>query len=793
MINLFQITANDASMSYLATIFGNVNGVISIAGQSLGDSITLLGTMFKTFNSIVLVVAIVVLVYVTVVGVLATAYEGEFLGKKWNNIWVPLRLVIGFALLVPTGSGYCGIQILIMWVIVQGIGAADTLWNTALSYVTLMGSPYAKANVPNVDVTQKLNLLFQGLVCDATSRKSYDNPIDKTSPDGGYYCAGSSSSFCGGKPEINTSTSVNTLPLGPTGRCGVLTYCDQSTQGDCKDPNSLTCLSCQAQVRALTQIVPVLYGIAQQMVNADYSYRQFYYNSASSTNNSGWQWIYSYCGAQTDVIQKPQCCIKRNVSEPTCEGEPEESTPLPNVNYTPGGQKDIKNAGEKAVKDLYWAYWPQLGPTLGKDVDFIKTAVNFYTDQANQALTTYIASQGQNPNNLNSALQTASAQGWIFAGAYYYAMANMNGQQLKAALPQLLWKDDNFPTDVYRNNFLSASFLTTAASGNAAAAASAMINKMPELNNASQAISAAASTILDSFQDNLTAGGQGSPNPLISLQRLGSILMIVAQTLFVVFFVVILTAGILGGLNIFVLGTGVTNPFGLAANIAAMVLMPLIYAALGIMIALGGLLAVYTPLIPYIVFAFGALGWLISTIEAMVAGPLVALQVLIPSEHQGPLGKAEGALMLLFNIFLRPSLMIFGMMGAMLLATVAVRMVNAGFGMVYNALIGTTAVPGSFDPISFFMMMGAYVMFILAVLNKCFALINVVPQQVMRWIGGQGEEVGAPLQEVKGGVEGVGGRGSGAMTSGREKEVAKVGLEQREAKKGAPGGGVKKE
>jgi defect-in-organelle-trafficking protein DotA len=177
------------------------------------------------------------------------------------------------------------------------------------------------------------------------------------------------------------------------------------------------------------------------------------------------------------------------------------------------------------------------------------------------------------------------------------------------------------------------------------------------------------------------------------------------------------------------------------------------------------------------VFAFGALGWIISVIEAMVAGPLVALQVLVPSEHQGPFGKAEGALMMLFEIFLRPTLMIFGMMAAMLLATVAIKMVNAGFGIVFNSFGKATWSTG--DPIFFFMMMGAYVMLVLAVLNKCFALINVVPQQVMGWIGGKGVEVGAPTDQVKGGIEAVGSRAGGALGRETPKGVGEKGRELR--------------
>src|SRR3990167_6962510 len=142
MISLFAPSVNDQSLVYLYSIFGSMNGVIPAPGGAASSStmVTLLGTMFKTFNSVVLAVGALIVVYITVVGIMNTAHEGKFMGKDWNNLWIPIRVVMGIASLVPTGSGYCGLQIVMMWVIVQGIGAADTLWGTALSYVNTMGS-----------------------------------------------------------------------------------------------------------------------------------------------------------------------------------------------------------------------------------------------------------------------------------------------------------------------------------------------------------------------------------------------------------------------------------------------------------------------------------------------------------------------------------------------------------------------------------------------------------------------------------------------------------------------------
>jgi hypothetical protein len=149
------------------------------------------------------------------------------------------------------------------------------------------------------------------------------------------------------------------------------------------------------------------------------------------------------------------------------------------------------------------------------------------------------------------------------------------------------------------------------------------------------------------------------------------------------------------------------------------------------------------------------------------------------------MGKAEPAIMLIFGIFLRPTLMIFGLMAAMLLATVVVTMIGSTFNYIFRG--GLVA----FDPLSLIFVLVAYVGLILAALNKCFAVINLIPQQVMRWIGGQGEGVEAPMQEIKGGIDTAGGKAGGGL-EGTSKATAK---DAYKAKKGrdadkSGGGGV---
>lgn len=129
----FAPPSGDYSMVFLGNIFGIVDGVLHGSGSQI------MGALFGVFNAAVLAIGGIIISYTTVVSTMNTAQEGEMLGHKWSSIWIPLRSTAGLALLIPKASGYCMMQIFVMWIIVQGVGAADKVWNAALSYLNRGG------------------------------------------------------------------------------------------------------------------------------------------------------------------------------------------------------------------------------------------------------------------------------------------------------------------------------------------------------------------------------------------------------------------------------------------------------------------------------------------------------------------------------------------------------------------------------------------------------------------------------------------------------------------------------
>lgn len=129
----FAPPATDYSVIFLGNLFGVVDGVLRGSGSQI------MGVMFGVFNSAVLALGGIIIMYTLMVSTMNTAHEGQMLGQKWSSIWIPVRSTLGLALLIPKASGYCLMQIFVMWVVVQGVGAADKIWEAALSYLNRGG------------------------------------------------------------------------------------------------------------------------------------------------------------------------------------------------------------------------------------------------------------------------------------------------------------------------------------------------------------------------------------------------------------------------------------------------------------------------------------------------------------------------------------------------------------------------------------------------------------------------------------------------------------------------------
>ncbi|MGI9214189.1 MAG: DotA/TraY family protein, partial [Gammaproteobacteria bacterium] len=186
---VFDPPVTDKSVEYLGIVFGN-----NIGGLHLGTSTNtsaFLGNLFEKLNGIVVAIATVVLLYTSILSTVNTAQDGEIMGKKWSSVWIPLRSSMGLLLLAPIpGSGYSLIQVAVMWIVLNGIGAADTIWNlvadSIATGINVVQNQKNSDQLSNLEVRSLINNatmispnIFRSLVCLELLNK-YTPPEDLT-------------------------------------------------------------------------------------------------------------------------------------------------------------------------------------------------------------------------------------------------------------------------------------------------------------------------------------------------------------------------------------------------------------------------------------------------------------------------------------------------------------------------------------------------------------------------------------------------------------------------------------
>lgn len=123
----FMPATGDMTTWLLTSIFGDWKG---------STQVPMIGGAMAVYNAFALAFGTMMFSYMTIVGTLNSAQDGELLGKKWSTMWVPLRFTVGVSLMIPMASGYSTIQHFILWLALAGGGAASQVWAASVSNMT---------------------------------------------------------------------------------------------------------------------------------------------------------------------------------------------------------------------------------------------------------------------------------------------------------------------------------------------------------------------------------------------------------------------------------------------------------------------------------------------------------------------------------------------------------------------------------------------------------------------------------------------------------------------------------
>lgn len=669
----FDPPSTDISVAILNQLFG---GLLTKGHDAFGGAIL-------TFNSAVLAIGGILAAYTILAGTLGTAHDGEMLGKKFSSVWLPIRYALGTALVLPVlPGGYCIMQQIVMWLVVQGIGLADIVWESYL-------------DVPPITLNSKMNF---------STKKEIQIFAENVA-----------------LAQACTQVSAAVMNDG-TGKGG---------------------------------------GIINIVVRPLGSYK---YGVIADSNNKN-QFLFGDQGGKFTLLTSTVCGI---ANLPPVPAETVKDMLGGSRSSTGGKLGDISSAFKiPATTPIYQAHWDsgkKLIDNLGKvaavaaeaqtPIEYaeVQKAADEYIKTVQKASDAYIKS-----GDPFSAIKTASKQqGWILAGAWYTKLTMLNKQISSSvntaptasgvmSLGQIFgvkWLDSINPrVGTLQQNILyhkGERFIEESAESASATAKQA--------RESGDNFLAKITSKITEFATGIDMGNlQNDTRPaIIIIQEAGENLL----ALWANMMTAMATVGLVLGIK--VLGSGVD------LNPAVTTIIGFLVAPIAALVAIGFTLAYMLPNLPFLMWIGVVLGWLIMVIEAILAAPLWAVMHLHPNGDDMT-GKGANGYMLILGLTLRPVLTIFGLIAALAVTDLMGEFVNKIFFSVFftGNMTGWIAILGIVFG------MGVYCMAMFSLFKKTFSLMHVIPDQLLRWIGGGGEQLGQYAGSVADGA----GKGIGAATA----------------------------
>ncbi|MDF1796595.1 MAG: DotA/TraY family protein [Coxiellaceae bacterium] len=740
-------SSTDMSIKYLGQVFGTVPGVLTGSGSGL------MGQLFLVFNQGIMVVAFVYLLFniAQVIMNYGMSPQGQ---SKINVIMTMFRVSIGLALLVPMSTtGYSAIQDVMMKVVVEGTKLADLTWNQALDYLQNGGVLYSPAGGGNQlasmsQLTQynyiqqaKLgqsqpgdslaNLLFKDEVCMFVSNH-YNQQNKSEDP---VAAQGAKGTYSIDPVQPVMSSDGKSLVAG-TGAVYFPGYGDMPRRGGGHSCGSIsvdssTLAGMGAKQMQYQQAFAAIYQMAldmQPLAKAQANRINTQNVSAGLSATAGGKWL-SQAVLQYVNLMKPVAAYQ-SVQSKASQGS----------FFTEAKAEGWFNAG-----GFYWdlSRWNDAIASAGTPVKLVPLIpVTTYPSVISDAITH--ADNTLGGNGITN----------IWGNGY---------QQIENAISS---NDSNDPMSGRDNkigrksNLLFPHNITFDTGG--IDFASIMQNELRG--------------VINQVQSSLNPTDPTSYDPLEMVRLLGKHCLSAAGGIWIKTITWSVSLSAVMGI------CDAASPGPTIMKAMMSWLMPMWTMIATSLFAAGFMLAFYAPLYPYLLFLFGVIGWLLSVVEAMIAAPLVCFGMTHPEGHDF-MGRAEQALMLALGVFLRPALMVIGFLAGLLMTYVGYSFVNTVLGRVFASAFGGTLSPGDqYTPMggvwtvitgsphsrgqnSHFtghdfsdfllvpLLLVAYGMVVIEVVNQCFSAIHVIPDQVLRWIGGPVQQ--DTTEQRAGAVKGV--------------------------------------
>ncbi len=128
---------NDVAYNFLHNTFGQVGladiwtGTDNPAGNLMADMVA---GMLATYSQAMLIIAGFIVIYLLITTVAESAQTGQPFGKRFDTVWAPIRLAVAVGLLVPiTSGGYNSAQLIVFQAAHWGSALATNIWVNGLT------------------------------------------------------------------------------------------------------------------------------------------------------------------------------------------------------------------------------------------------------------------------------------------------------------------------------------------------------------------------------------------------------------------------------------------------------------------------------------------------------------------------------------------------------------------------------------------------------------------------------------------------------------------------------------
>lgn len=665
-----------------------------------------LAKVMTILNSGVLLIGGILAAYTLIAGTMATAHDGEMLGKKWSSMWLPVRTAFGTAMILPAAGGFCAAQVAVLWLIHQGVGLADTMWNTYAS------NPADGAVITTSASYQELDRLAKTVFINNVCMVKAQQLWDKSFADGN---SGTKPEFRmdGGKADSysgliaysygaqNSGNDMNGNVYVSGKACGSVTI---------DNPNGKKAAEANGKLRASAGQAHTAY-IPQDIIAQADGITQAHITQFLALNNSMAQLANQYVANNNIDLQ---AAINASVD-----------------NYVSNIDKSIKSAfadgrqWDDFKTNIMADGWFMAGAWSMKLIR-VQDAINGAAHKlplSNNGTLSYADIYKGNKTLANIMDKVAQDMSKTTSASRF---ANGIDQQLKTKNTEEDRDSQNDQKDKDGSRLVSS--LKEEASKSISGA----------MNNflVASVVNGRKEGKIYSFSTDTTAANLQAINPLLAVKGLGDTLNLAGWELLGGSAVV--SAALSGGAT-------VTGNWVMGALGGGMFVMPIV---IPLWIA-GDTLAVVLPMMPYVMWFGVCVGWMILCIEAIVGAPLWVVVHLHP-DGDGVVGRGGSGYGLVLSLTLRPALMVIGLIAAYTMLPILGGIINETFSGAFG-MISTSAM---INPIEALAVIAVYIALMLTVIKKSLSLIHVIPDEIMKWLGvSGGQSMAGYAQSASKGME----------------------------------------